>query len=78
MSSPNKGNPAKDCWDTWSRCTEWSSPGTGILWKSCENQCKSKGYATGTCKEVTSTCPLTNTAKQCQCSGKVSEPNPRQ
>nr|AEC50045.1 theromacin [Sinohyriopsis cumingii] len=71
-----EGNPITDCWETWSRCSRWSSPATGILWQSCEDRCKCLGYATGTCREVPSRCPLTDKAWQCQCSGTLSGPKP--
>merc|ERR1711942_173558 len=64
------------CWETWSRCTQWSSSGTGILWQSCQDRCVCKGYSSGTCREVRSTCPLSNRAWQCQCSGSRNGPKP--
>ncbi|KAK3612040.1 hypothetical protein CHS0354_021721 [Potamilus streckersoni] len=76
MSPSIAGNPITDCWDTWSRCSRWSSPATGILWLSCADRCKCKGNATGTCREVPSKCPLTSKAWQCQCSGKLSGRKP--
>ncbi|KAL3852597.1 hypothetical protein ACJMK2_016216 [Sinanodonta woodiana] len=76
MTPSAEGNVLKDCWDTWSRCTGWSSGATGILWQSCEDRCKCKGYATGSCKEVPSKCPLTNEAWQCQCSGTLTGQKP--
>ncbi|KAL3852593.1 hypothetical protein ACJMK2_016212 [Sinanodonta woodiana] len=76
MTPPTEGNPITDCWNTWSRCTKWSSGATGILWQSCEDRCKCQGYATGTCKTVSSNCPLTNEAWQCQCSGTRSGSKP--
>ncbi|VDH93327.1 Hypothetical predicted protein, partial [Mytilus galloprovincialis] len=35
---PTEGGPIGDCWNTWSRCSRWSSGGTGILWKGCNNR----------------------------------------
>merc|ERR1712189_72185 len=35
------------CWETWSRCTQWSSFGTGILFQSCQDRCVSMGYSSG-------------------------------
>lgn len=29
-----------DCYEAWSRCTGWSSGGTGILWKTCAGRCR--------------------------------------
>ncbi|OXA39043.1 Hydramacin-1 [Folsomia candida] len=38
----------QDCFEAWSRCTGWSSGGTGILWKSCAGRCRlCQGRATG-------------------------------
>ncbi|TRY63109.1 hypothetical protein TCAL_03912 [Tigriopus californicus] len=57
-----------DCWDTWSRCSRWSSGGTGILWQSCAKRCQCLGKATGSCVISRSACPLSNKAWQCKCS----------
>nr|NP_001191629.1 neuromacin-like protein [Aplysia californica]A5GZY1.1 RecName: Full=Neuromacin-like protein; Flags: Precursor [Aplysia californica]ABF21076.1 theromacin [Aplysia californica] len=61
--------PLEACWDEWSRCTGWSSAGTGVLWKSCDDQCKKLGKSGGECVLTPSTCPFTRTDKayQCQC-----------
>ncbi|CAF3302743.1 unnamed protein product [Rotaria socialis] len=64
---------AWDCYETWSRCTGWSSPATGILWQSCPSYCQGcKNAATGYCVQVgTTTCNGKSvTAFQCQCSGR--------
>nr|APY18889.1 macin [Ruditapes philippinarum] len=55
------------CYETWSRCTGWSSGGTGWLWKSCPDRCEELGYNTGTCRLAPSDCPLARQAYQCQC-----------
>lgn len=40
------------CYEAWSRCTGWSSGGTGILWKTCAGRCQlCQGRASGTCKK---------------------------
>ncbi|KAL3852595.1 hypothetical protein ACJMK2_016214 [Sinanodonta woodiana] len=69
MTPSTEANAITDCWNTWSRCTGWSSWATGYLWLSCEDRCKCQGHAYGTCRIVTSKCPLTHEAWQCQCSG---------
>uniref|UniRef100_A0AC34GR55 Theromacin n=1 Tax=Panagrolaimus sp. ES5 TaxID=591445 RepID=A0AC34GR55_9BILA len=74
---PNQStaNPIDDCWKQWSRCTKWSSGGTGILWDDCDTHCKCKGYADGgKCVDVTSQCKLSETAYQCQCHGSKGKP----
>ncbi len=63
---------AWDCYETWSRCTGWSSPATGILWQNCRSYCQGcKNAATGSCTLVgRTTCngkPVDS--YQCQCSG---------
>lgn len=55
------------CYDTWSRCSKWSSGLTGILWSSCDKHCKERGKRSGTCVKVKSTCFLSKYALQCQC-----------
>ena len=57
------------CWETWSRCTRWSSPATGILWQSCNDRCKCLGRGGGNCVEVNARCSTTGKAYQCQCYG---------
>ena len=64
-----EANGIGDCWETWSRCTSWSSFATGVLWQSCEDRCKCKGYVSGSCVETKSNCPFSDKAWQCQCSG---------
>ncbi|CAF4466151.1 unnamed protein product, partial [Rotaria magnacalcarata] len=64
---------AWDCYETWSRCTGWSSPATGILWQGCPSYCQGcRNAATGSCVQVgTTTCMGKSvTAFQCQCSGR--------
>ncbi|CAF1468500.1 unnamed protein product [Adineta steineri] len=64
---------AWDCYETWSRCTGWSSPATGILWQSCASYCQGcSNAATGSCVQVGSTTCNGKAvqAYQCQCSGK--------
>ncbi|RUS81392.1 hypothetical protein EGW08_010830 [Elysia chlorotica] len=55
------------CFETWSRCSRWSSPATGILWRSCNSRCRQLGRRGGNCRLVPSQCPLSNKAYQCQC-----------
>ena len=69
MMFPKSEAGIGDCWSTWSRCTKWSRFFTGKLWLSCQQRCFCLGYATGECTEVPSSCPFTNKAWQCQCSG---------
>ena len=57
------------CWETWSRCTRWSSPATGILWQSCNDRCKCLGRGGGNCVEVNARCSTTGKAYRCQCYG---------
>ncbi len=62
---------AWDCYDTWSRCTGWSSPATGTLWQSCEEHCQGcYNKAGGECIITgTTTCMgVKIEAYQCQCS----------
>ncbi|UJR11718.1 hypothetical protein I4U23_015899 [Adineta vaga] len=69
---------AWDCYETWSRCTRWSSPATGILWQSCPSYCQGcRNAATGSCVQVgTTTCNGKSVqAYQCQCSGTWSGSN---
>eukprot|EP00095_Tigriopus_kingsejongensis_P011840 maker-scaffold1129_size60621-snap-gene-0.10 protein:Tk11840 transcript:maker-scaffold1129_size60621-snap-gene-0.10-mRNA-1 annotation:"theromacin" len=66
-----------DCWETWSRCTRWSSAGTGYLWQSCAQRCQCLGKASGSCVMSRSSCPLSNKAWQCRCSGTRRGPKPR-
>ncbi|UJR12346.1 hypothetical protein I4U23_016523 [Adineta vaga] len=69
---------AWDCYDTWSRCTGWSSPATGILWQSCRTYCQGcRNASTGSCRKTgTTTCFGKKVeAYQCQCSGKWSGKN---
>nr|CAH0109008.1 unnamed protein product [Daphnia galeata] len=48
-----------DCWKVWSRCSEWSRRGTGILWKGCNDYCKSLGKPGGSCNWVNNnTCAI--------------------
>ena len=56
-----------DCYDTWSRCSEWSSWGTGWLWADCNERCNELGYSGGNCVLVTAACSTDGTAYQCQC-----------
>jgi len=59
------------CYETWSRCSRWSSSGTGRLWRNCNAHCVTcKGYPSGgTCVLVASKCWLTKHAWQCRCNG---------
>ncbi|XP_059164864.1 hydramacin-1-like [Physella acuta] len=61
-------NGIGDCYETWSRCSEWSNFLTGILWKNCNDRCIELGYRCGNCVLVPSNCPLATMAYQCQCS----------
>ncbi|XP_055862837.1 hydramacin-1-like [Biomphalaria glabrata] len=56
-----------DCYETWSRCSRWSSPFTGVLWKSCNDRCKELKKRGGNCVQTPSKCPVTSKAYQCQC-----------
>ena len=56
-----------DCYETWSRCSEWSSGGTGWLWSSCDDRCKELGFSGGSCVLVAARCSIDGTAYQCQC-----------
>nr|AVW85485.1 mytimacin 6 [Haliotis discus hannai] len=56
------------CWETWSRCTGWSSWGTGRLWKSCNDRCKELGKSGGRCVlKDASDCWMTKKSYQCVC-----------
>nr|AGM14601.1 hydramacin [Ruditapes philippinarum] len=61
-----------ECFETWSRCSGWSSGGTGWLWKSCQDRCEELGYSTGTCESADSNCRFVDKAYQCRCYGKTS------
>ncbi|XP_022810619.1 neuromacin-like protein [Stylophora pistillata] len=58
-----------NCWKTWSRCSRWSSWGTGRLWKTCNDRCIELGYPGGSCQLCPSTCWMTKKAYQCRCFG---------
>lgn len=67
------------CWEDWSRCSEWSSAFSGILWQKCPQRCICAGHETGTCVEVYNTCSLLPTnykVSQCRCSGVRKGPKP--
>jgi hypothetical protein len=56
------------CYDTWSRCSKWSSFLTGKLWADCAKRCKELGKSGGNCVEVNSTCFfIKGKVLQCQC-----------
>ena len=56
------------CWSDWSRCSKWSSAGTGPVWDDCPTRCKSKGFSSGNCREVPSTCWfISGKVGQCKC-----------
>lgn len=59
------------CYETWSRCTQWSSFLTGIAWQTCSGYCdRCRGYSSGgTCVKVRASCSSTGYAYQCQCVG---------
>ncbi|XP_078368185.1 hydramacin-1-like [Oculina patagonica] len=65
-----------NCYETWSRCSAWSKPLTGIVWQSCNGRCKCLGREGGTCGVTPSKCPLSKTAWQCQCHGTFDNPKP--
>ncbi len=65
------------CWSAWSRCTRWSSGGTGIFWQSCNNRCICRGQAGGYCKLVPSECPWSKNRWRCTCYGRRSGAKPR-
>eukprot|EP00727_Mastigamoeba_balamuthi_P005068 m51a1_g1456 hypothetical protein (94) ;mRNA; f:197973-198254 len=63
---------AWDCYETWSRCSGWSSAATGILWQDCNTHCQ------GCFNAASGTCTLVGTTKcngksieayQCHCQG---------
>nr|QHI06026.1 mytimacin-6 [Haliotis diversicolor] len=59
------------CWETWSRCSGWSSSLTGILWKSCNDRCKELGKSGGKCVlRDASDCWMTDKAYQCVCNNR--------
>lgn len=66
------------CYSAWSRCSEWSSFGTGFAWKSCPDYCRRcKGYSSGACADTTQKCLwFTIKASQCQCFGSRVTPRP--
>ncbi|XP_059164875.1 hydramacin-1-like [Physella acuta] len=68
LETPVAGASLSDCYETWSRCSRWSSFLTGILWKSCDDRCK-KDFKKrgGRCVKVPSKCPTSKKAYQCQC-----------
>ena len=55
------------CWATWSRCSNWSSIATGVVWLGCDTCCKCKGKAGGSCVSKPSTCLLSSKTYQCVC-----------
>ncbi|KAK3762271.1 hypothetical protein RRG08_005536 [Elysia crispata] len=68
MTSVEKAEAGwSDCFETWSRCSRWSSPLTGTLWQSCNDRCIELGRRGGSCRQVPSRCPLSSRAYQCQC-----------
>nr|QAU32334.1 theromacin [Perinereis linea] len=64
------------CWDTWSRCTRFTSVFTGSVWNTCQKRCQCLGHATGSCVLRRSECPLTSQAYRCECSGTRTGPRP--
>ncbi|XP_059164888.1 neuromacin-like protein [Physella acuta] len=60
-------NVIGSCWDTWSRCSQWSNFFTGKAWLNCNDKCKSLGKRGGTCVLTPSTCPIARQAYQCRC-----------
>nr|WDS38436.1 theromacin-like antimicrobial peptide [Apocyclops royi] len=64
-----EANVVNDCWETWSRCSRWSSGLTGILWQSCPQRCQCLGWSSGRCELKPSRCPLSRKAWACTCTG---------
>ncbi|KAH9502865.1 hypothetical protein Btru_074669 [Bulinus truncatus] len=68
LSTPAESHWIGDCWDTWSRCSQWSSFATGILWHSCDERCKQLKRSGGNCVLSPTNCPIvSNKTYQCQC-----------
>ncbi|KAH9502872.1 Hydramacin-1 [Bulinus truncatus] len=67
LVTPAESHWIGDCWETWSRCSQWSSGATGILWLSCNGRCIQLGRAGGNCNLVKSKCPIAPEPYQCQC-----------
>ena len=65
--TPLNGFGIGDCFETWSRCSRWSSWGTGYLWADCNTRCQQLGKRGGQCVLSPSTCWMSNQAYQCQC-----------
>ena len=76
LPPPSEAGSIGQCWDTWSRCTRWSHFASGIAWQKCPQRCVCLGHATGRCVMTPSSCPLSNKAWQCQCSGRRNGPKP--
>ncbi|CAL1541438.1 unnamed protein product [Lymnaea stagnalis] len=68
MTHTSEANFVGDCWDTWSRCSSWSSFLTGKAWSSCQERCRQLGYRSGNCVLSSSNCPIARKAQQCKCS----------
>ncbi|CAL1541437.1 unnamed protein product [Lymnaea stagnalis] len=68
MPQTSQANPIGVCWDTWSRCSEWSKFLSGTVWLTCPQKCQELGHRTGDCVLVPSKCPIASEAYQCQCS----------
>lgn len=58
---------AANCYDTWSKCSGWSSFLTNILWLDCDRCCKCKGKSSGSCVERTAPECFNIKAYQCIC-----------
>uniref|UniRef100_A0A0B6ZCE1 Uncharacterized protein n=1 Tax=Arion vulgaris TaxID=1028688 RepID=A0A0B6ZCE1_9EUPU len=67
MCIPEVHTKWKDCYATWSRCSRWSSPLTGILWKTCNARCRQLKRNGGNCVRTRSKCPMSRKPYQCQC-----------
>ena len=57
------------CWETWSRCSNWSKYFSGKLWLKCDPYCKCIGRSGGSCVRSHSTCPYSDKAWSCHCYG---------
>ena len=60
---------AAKCFDTYSRCSSWSSTFTGWIWEGCDPYCKCTGYVYGECEKKSSPCIFGKKAWTCVCHG---------
>ncbi|CAL1541439.1 unnamed protein product [Lymnaea stagnalis] len=69
MSQTAEANPIGDCYEAWSRCSQWSNfmSGKRFGWLTCSQKCQELGHQTGVCVLTPSNCPIAREAYQCQC-----------